>query len=129
MVAIGKDEGRQEGSQGCEQKIGTEKRDKAGRRTPLTFFVAANISTRRCLTRLSVRAGIDESLAVNVPISSFHVVPDEKKLKGKNFSTIIRVAKSSRVLKRKYKGGKVGGVASFRLPPVGNVGRWKVENR
>lgn len=51
--------------------------------------------------RLLVRGGNDEPPAVAVPMSSRHVVPDEKKLNGKNFSTTILAAKSSRTLERK----------------------------
>lgn len=90
----GERQGREKGWRKRKNKYGSKKKE------TLTFLVATNISTRRCLMRLEVSSGKGVLSAVSSPISCVHVVPDEKKLKGKHFSTTILAAKSSRTLNR-----------------------------
>lgn len=89
-------------TQGCLDMGGEEgwreQKTTRAREKKLTFLVATNISTRRCLTRLEVSSGKGVVSAVSSPISCVHAVPDEKKLKGKYLSTTNFKAKSSRFL-------------------------------
>ena len=65
----------------------------------LTFFVATHISTSRCLMRREGSDGNGVLVAVSTPAYSFHIVPDEKWLSGRNFSPTILAEMSSRILK------------------------------
>ena len=69
--------------------------------SPLAFFLATYISTRRCLMRRGQSGGKCVVVDVSSPASSCHVVPDEKKLNnGKNFSTTNFAPMSSRILEK-----------------------------
>lgn len=75
----------------------------------LTFFVATYISTTMCFTRRAERAGKAEVSAVSTPTSSDQAVPDEKNMNGRNFSTTILMAMSSRTLKKRARQQRMSG--------------------